>query len=108
VLNDFGSHCLAATFVGGRPAFALADGTVRRIGGEAEADCVRVHADASLAAARVAGDDALLTSGEDGRVCRLGASGEARSTTHLPQGPLSSTGGMGRRLPSKTGCASPY
>ncbi|HEX2542871.1 MAG TPA: WD40 repeat domain-containing protein [Caldimonas sp.] len=83
MLSDFGSHCLVAAFIGERPAFALIDGTVRRIG--VDAACVRVHAAPSLAAAAVPGEDALLTSGEDGRVCRTEASGESREIGCVPR-----------------------
>ena len=103
MLNEFGSHCLAATFVGGRPAFALADGTVRRIGAGPGADSVRVHADASLAAVTVAGDDALLTSGEDGRVCRLGASGEPREVGAVPRKWVTAVGERRGRLAYASG-----
>ena len=83
MLNEFESHCLAAAFIGEVPAFALADGTVRRVGDEI--GCVRAHAASSLAAARAFGDDALLTSGEDGRVCRTGADGESREIGCVPR-----------------------
>jgi len=83
VLSEFQSHCLSAAFVGGKPSFALADGTVRRVG--VDVDCIRVHADATLAAAPVADEDALLTSGEDGRVCRTDASGQSREVGLVPR-----------------------
>ena len=76
MLGEFGSHCLAAAFLGEQPSFALADGTLRRFG--TEIDCVRVHAAGSLAAARVGAGEALLTGGEDGRVCRVEADGATR------------------------------
>lgn len=83
MLSEFRSHCLSATFIGGQPAFALADGTVRRIG--AEVDCICVHAAASLAAVPVAGEDAMLTSGEDGRVCRIESNGDQREVGAVPR-----------------------
>ena len=95
MLSDFGSHCLSAAFLGERPAFALADGTVRRPG--AEVECIPVHAASSLAAARVAGD-ALLTSGEDGRVCRIDASGAAREVGAVPRKWITSIGESRGRL----------
>jgi WD40 repeat protein len=95
VLSDFQSHCLSATFIGERPAFALADGTVRRPG--AAIECIAVHAASSLAAAPVAGE-ALLTSGEDGRVCRIDASGAAREVGAVPRKWITSIGeSRGRR-----------
>jgi len=95
VLSDFGSHCLSAAFLGERPTFALADGTVRRPG--AEVECIPVHAASSLAAAPVAGD-ALLTSGEDGRVCRIDASGAAREVGAVPRKWITSIGESRGRL----------
>jgi WD40 repeat protein len=101
VLSDFGSHCLAAAFVGERPAFALADGTVRRMG--AEVDCIRVHAESSLAAMWIAGEAALLTSGEDGRVCRVGARGEAREVGTVPRKWITAIGESRGRLAYASG-----
>ena len=100
MLNDFGSHCLAAAFVGERPSFALADGTVRRFRTGDDVECIRVHAEASLAAAPVAGGDAgaLLTSGEDGRVCRVDASGAAREVGTVPRKWITSIGERRGRL----------
>ena len=95
MLTDFRSHCLSAAFLGERPAFALADGTVRRPG--AEVECIPVHAASSLAAAPVAGD-ALLTSGEDGRVCRIDASGAAREVGAVPRKWITSIGESRGRL----------
>ena len=83
MLSDFRSHCLSAAFIDELPSFALADGTVRRMG--AEVDCLRVHAASSLAAVRVVGEDALLTSGEDGRVCRTETNGRCREVGSVPR-----------------------
>ena len=83
MLSEFGSHCLVAAFIGERPSFALVDGTVRRLG--AEADVIRVHHAPSLAAAPIVGEDALLSGGEDGRVCRTEASGESREIGSVPR-----------------------
>lgn len=96
MLSDFRSHCLSAAFIGGQPAFALADGTVRRIG--VGLDCLRVHADASLAAVPVAGEEAFLTSGEDGRVCRTEASGETRQVGSVPRKWITAVGQSRGRL----------
>jgi WD40 repeat protein len=71
------SHCLAALFAGDAPLFALADGTVHT--GAASA---RAH-DAMLAAA--AEREALLTSGEDGRICRTDRSGRPSEIAVLPR-----------------------
>ena len=96
MLSDFHSHCLSASFIGGHAAFALADGTVRRPG--AELDCIRVHAEASLAAVAVAAEEAFLTSGEDGRVCRVGANGEAREVGTVPRKWITAVGERRGRL----------
>jgi len=96
MLSDFRSHCLVAAFIGDIPSFALADGTVRRVG--AGVDCVRVHAASSLAATRVPGEDALLTSGEDGRVCRTDPSGEAREIGCVPRKWITAVGESRGRL----------
>jgi len=101
VLSEFQSHCLSAAFIGELPSFALADGTVRRIG--AGVDCIRVHADSSLAAAPVAGEDALLTSGEDGRVCRTEASGHCREVGSVPRKWITSVGQSKGRLAYASG-----
>lgn len=82
VLNDFRSHCMAALFLGDVPAFALADGTIRRPG--AGDDCVRAHA-ALLSAARAPNGGAMLTSGEDGRVCRTAGEGRSQEIAVLPR-----------------------
>jgi WD40 repeat protein len=102
VLSEFGSHCLAATFVGERPSFALADGTVRRVGADEGIECLRVHAEASLAAA-VAGSDAILTSGEDGRVCRIEASGGSREVGAVPRKWITAVGERRGRLARAAG-----
>lgn len=76
------SHCTAALFAGDVPLFALADGTVHRW---ADADhSERAHS-ALLAAASAADGKALLTSGEDGRVCRTDRSGEPREVATVPR-----------------------
>jgi len=101
VLSEFESHCLVAAFIGDEPAFALADGTVRRVG--AQRDCVRVHAASSLAALRTFADDALLTSGEDGRVCRTGADGEPRELGCVPRKWITSLDASAGRLAYASG-----
>lgn len=71
VARDLGSHCAAAVFAGDAPLFALADGTIHCWDAGRS---VRAHP-ALLAAAPIA-DRALLTAGEDGRICRIDASGD--------------------------------
>lgn len=79
---DLGSHCSAALFAGDAPLFALADGTIHR---RAEAGGrVRAHS-ALLAAAATADRRSLLTTGEDGRVCRTDATGEPAELVAVPR-----------------------
>ncbi|MGE0874305.1 MAG: WD40 repeat domain-containing protein [Burkholderiales bacterium] len=79
---DLGCHCTAALFAGDAPMFALADGTIRR-GAGADA-CLRAHS-ALLAAVASADRRSLLTSGEDGRVCRTGVSGDPAELAAIPR-----------------------
>jgi len=72
---------MAAHFVGETPLFALADGTIHRWGGGAP---TRAHA-ALLAATPTADCRALITSGEDGRVCRTGDAGEPLELAAVPR-----------------------
>ena len=81
-IHDLGSHCGAALFAGDVPLFALADGTVHRWG--ADRANTRAHS-AMLAATATPDRTALLTSGEDGRVCRTGHSGEPVEVAAVPR-----------------------
>ena len=63
-------HVVAAGFVGGRATYALADGTVWLAGPEWQVHAV--HKGAVLCLAQ--DGDGVVTGGDDGRVCRLGAS----------------------------------
>ncbi len=65
-LFDAGAHVVAAAFVDGAPALAMADGVVL-IGGPQEQKRVAVHPDAALLTA-VGDGKTLLTGGDDGRV----------------------------------------
>lgn len=73
VARDLGSHCAATMFAGDAPLFALADGTIHcwNVGRS-----VRAHP-ALLAAAPIP-DRALVTAGEDGRICHIDALGDPR------------------------------
>jgi len=78
---ELGSHCAAALFAGDAPLFALADGTIHR-----HADDARLRAHSALLAAVASADRrSLLTSGEDGRVCRTDASGEPAELAAVPR-----------------------
>jgi WD40 repeat protein len=79
---ELGSHCAAARFLGDTPLFALADGTIHRWKGADESE--RVHA-ALLAAAASNDRQALLTSGDDGRVCRVERAGAPVELANLPR-----------------------
>ena len=81
-VHDLGSHCGATLFAGDVPLFALADGTVHRWG-EGRMS-TRAHS-AMLAAAATPDRTALLTSGEDGRVCRTDRSGEPVEVAAVPR-----------------------
>ena len=65
-MRELGSPCAAAVFPGQAPLFALADGTIHRWD---RAESVRAHP--ALLSVACSGN-ALLTAGEDGRVCRTG------------------------------------
>jgi len=68
-----GAPAVAATFIGGEPALALADGTVV-IGDPGAERRVVAHPDGAILVAARDGDK-LLTGGDDGRVVRTSADG---------------------------------
>jgi WD40 repeat protein len=72
-LFDAGAHVVAAAFVDGAPALALADGLVL-IGEPDEQKRVAAHPDASILTATSDGKT-LLTGGDDGRVVAVRAAG---------------------------------
>ena len=67
--RDQGSHAEAVGFVGDEPAFAMADGRVDLNG------LRDVHEGGLLAAVLALDGSALVTGGEDGRVCAVAADG---------------------------------
>ncbi len=67
---DLDGHCVAAAFLNDIPVFALADGAVHRLDGGHKWE--ELH-DGVLCATVDRGGRTLLTGGEDGKVCRLGA-----------------------------------
>src|SRR5690606_36215525 len=79
-----GAFVVHAAFVGGKPAFALGDGSVRLIDG-ALAEPVAVHSGAVLCAAVTKDGKALLTGGDDGLVARIGADGSAERLAERPR-----------------------
>ena len=72
-LFDAGAHVVAAAFVDGAPALALADGAVL-IGEPDEQKRVVVHPDAAMLTA-ISDGKTLLTGGDDGRVVAVRADG---------------------------------
>ncbi len=79
-----GAYVVAATFLGNRPVFALGDGKVALVDGPA-AETLGVHDGGLLAAARTEAGDRLLTSGDDGRVRAIDASGSITAIAERPK-----------------------
>lgn len=69
---DLDGHCVTACWLGGIPHFALADGAVHRLDNGHKS--VAAH-DGLLAAAPSLDGTALVTGGEDGRVCVVSPDG---------------------------------
>lgn len=79
---ELSSHCVAATFVADVPFFALADGTIHRWD---DGDCATVAHSGLLAAVPTWDRAALLTAGEDGRICRTEHSGDLVELARVPR-----------------------
>ncbi len=79
---SFGAFVVEAAFLGDSAAFALGDGTVRRLVGE-EAETTPVHAGAILTA--TVADGKLLTGGDDGRVALTDAAGKVETLAERPR-----------------------
>lgn len=79
-----GAFVVAATFLGDRPAFALGDGKVGIVDGSA-AETFGVHQGGLLAAARDEAGKRLVTSGDDGRVMAIDASGSLSALAERPK-----------------------
>lgn len=77
---DLDGHCIAATWLGDVPIFALADGTVHRLDGGHKSG--HLH-DGLLAAAVTEKADRLVTGGEDGRVCAISADGSVETLAEI-------------------------
>jgi len=71
---DLDGHCIAACWLSDIPHFALADGTVHRLDNGHKTAAVH---DGLLCAVPTLGGKALLTGGEDGRVCTVAPDGTA-------------------------------
>ncbi len=79
---QLGGHCIAAVFVGGTPMYALADGTLHWLGdapGSGE-----IHS-GLLTAILTSDRTAILTGGEDGRVCLTDKSGRPVELASVPR-----------------------
>ena len=79
----FGAYVVGAAFLGEVPAFALGDGTVRRIVEGAET-VVDVHDGAILVAAPSRDGRSLVTAGDDGAVFAVDAEGAPREVARRP------------------------
>lgn len=76
------SHCIAALFIADTPFFALADGAIHRWDGEVQV----ATAHSGLLTATLTGDrSAILTGGEDGRVCRTARCGTPDELASVPR-----------------------
>jgi WD40 repeat protein len=85
-LNEFpfNAFIVEVAFLGDAAAFALGDGTVRLLAGEAETR-VPVHAGAILAATPSRDGRALLTGGDDGLVALTDATGSVERLAERPR-----------------------
>lgn len=77
---DLDAHCIAVSWLGDVPHFALADGVVHRLDGGHKT--VEAH-DGLLAATRTLDGKALLTAGEDGRVCKVSPDGTVETLAEI-------------------------
>ncbi|MHB2263732.1 WD40 repeat domain-containing protein [Aliihoeflea sp. PC F10.4] len=72
---DLDGHCITAAFISDVPHFAMADGTVHRL--DHGHKTVEAH-DGLLCAVAALDGKSLITGGEDGRVCAISSTGEAK------------------------------
>jgi len=77
---DLDAHCVAAAFIGEVPFFALADGSVHRLDHGHKTE--QIH-DGLLTAVTDPAKPRLLTSGEDGKVCAIGADGAVETLAEI-------------------------
>lgn len=80
----FEAFVVAAEFVDGHAAFALGDGTVRLLKGNA-ADQVDVHSGAILVAEPLPDGKGLVTAGDDGRVALFRGDGSVETLAERPR-----------------------
>ncbi len=80
----FEAFVVAVEFVDGNAAYALGDGSVRLLKGNA-ADQIDVHSGAILAAAPMHDGKGLVTAGDDGRVAVMRADGTVETLAERPR-----------------------
>ncbi|MBK3745558.1 WD40 repeat domain-containing protein [Paraburkholderia aspalathi] len=79
---DLDGHCLLVRFIGATPFFAQADGTVHRLDNGQQTSTAH---DGMLSATLSVDGKALITGGEDGRVCRIAHDGQVEELAHIPR-----------------------
>jgi len=79
-----GAFVVEAAFVGGKPLFALGDGTIRRVEGPA-AEASRAHRGAILSAVVSQDGRLLITGGDDGVVAATDAAGTVTRLAERPR-----------------------
>lgn len=81
---DLSAFVVETTFLGDTAAFALGDGSVRLVAGDAE-NRVPIHAGAILSAARTPDGTRLITGGDDGLVASIDPAGETQRLAERPR-----------------------
>jgi len=79
---DLDGHCLYARFKSGVPFFALADGTIHRLDNGHQTSTAH---DGLLSATLTVDGKALVTGGEDGRVCHTASDGTVTELAKVPR-----------------------
>ncbi|MBV2144144.1 WD40 repeat domain-containing protein [Falsochrobactrum sp. TDYN1] len=79
---DLDGHCLYARFLSDIPFFAQADGSIHRLDNGHQT--VIAH-DGLLSAALTTDGKAVVTGGEDGRVCHIAADGAVTELANIPR-----------------------
>lgn len=79
---DLEGHCLYARFIRGVPFFALADGTIHRLDNGHQTSTAH---DGLLSATLTLDGKALVTGGEDGRVCQTASDGTVTELAKIPR-----------------------
>jgi WD40 repeat protein len=77
---DLDGHCIATAFIGGVPYFALADGVVHRL--DYGHKWTELH-DGLLCATFDMAQRRLVTGGEDGKVCAVGANAQSETLAEI-------------------------